>query len=220
MFLGHYAVAFIAKRFVPTVSLGTLILAAQLMDILWPIFLLLGVEHVAIQPGITAASPFNFYDYPYSHSLLGSLIWSVVLGLVFLAYSRNPKRSLIVGGVVFSHWILDLIVHRPDLPLALNDGPYFGFGVWNSVPLTLGLELGLMLVGLTVYERTTARKDRLGKYLPLGLTALLVLVYLATTLGPPAPDVQTIALSGFFFISLTVALGYWTDRHRQAVMHE
>lgn len=219
MFLGHYAVAFVAKRLVPNISLGTMILAAQLMDILWPIFLLLGIEHVAIQPGITAASSFNFYDYPYSHSLLGSLIWSAVLGLVFFALRRSPKGALAVGGVVFSHWLLDLIVHRPDLPLSLTDGPYFGLGVWSSLPLTLGLELGLLGVGVITYLRASTPRDRLGKYMPFGLVVLLVLVYVGTLSGP-APNVQTVAVSGFIFICLTVAFGYWIDRHRRGDGHQ
>src|SRR3989339_1594487 len=118
MFIGHYAVALAAKKGAPKASLGTLFIAAQLVDLLWPLFLLLGLEHVKIDPGNTAITPLNFNDYPLSHSLLMSIVWSLLFGGVYYLIKRNKKTSVILGLCVFSHWVLDFITHRPDLPLA------------------------------------------------------------------------------------------------------
>ena len=111
MFLGHHAAAFAAKPLAPRVSLGTLIAAALLVDLLWPILLILGLEHVRIAPGITAVTPLDFYDYPITHSLVAVLGWSIAMALLV------RKHPLVVGATVFSHWVLDFITHRPDLPL-------------------------------------------------------------------------------------------------------
>src|SRR3989339_132004 len=120
MFIGHYAVALAAKKGAPKVSLGTLFIAAQLVDLLWPLFLLLGLEHVRIDPGNTAFTPLDFYDYPITHSLVGAVGWSMLLGGVYYGFRRERKSAVVIGLVVFSHWILDLITHRPDLPLGLG----------------------------------------------------------------------------------------------------
>ena len=117
MFIGHFAVALGAKKAAPKVSLGTLIMAAQFVDLLWPIFLLLGIEHVRINPGDTAYTPLDFYDYPVSHSLLTGIGWAIVFGAVYYAIRRSARNAWILAACVLSHWLLDLIVHRPDLPL-------------------------------------------------------------------------------------------------------
>jgi membrane-bound metal-dependent hydrolase YbcI (DUF457 family) len=117
MFIGHFGTAFAAKKIVPQPSLGTLILAAQFIDLLWPVLLLLGFEKVAIDPGNTTVTPLDFYHYPISHSLLGVLGWGVLLGVVYYLIKKNWKSSLVLGTLVLSHWLLDLLTHRPDLPL-------------------------------------------------------------------------------------------------------
>lgn len=117
MFLGDYAVAFASKKLTPKDSLGTLVLSAQLVDLLWPIFLLLGLEHVRIDAGRTRVTPLDFYDYPITHSLLGAIGWSVGLGLLYFAARRYTRSAWILGAGVFSHRILDLISHAPDLPI-------------------------------------------------------------------------------------------------------
>ena len=162
MFLGHYAVALGAKKVVPTISLGTLLLSAQFADLLWPIFLLMGLEHVRIAPGTTVVSPFDFYDYPVTHSLVGALGWSLLFGLIYFIARRYPKGAWILAAGVFSHWVLDMIGHRPDLPLVPGGTIRVGFGLWNSLPGTLVVELGLFLVGITLYVRTTRPLDRTG----------------------------------------------------------
>ncbi|HEU5299248.1 MAG TPA: metal-dependent hydrolase, partial [bacterium] len=130
MFLGHYAVAMGAKRAAPAIGLGTLILAAQWADLLWPVLLLAGVERVEIVPGITALSPFDFVHYPITHSLLGIAVWGALFGLLYVRRSKAPRLGWILGLTVVSHWVLDFLVHRPDLPLAPG-AMRVGLGLWN-----------------------------------------------------------------------------------------
>ncbi len=148
MFIGHIAVALGAKKAAPKVSLGTLIMAAQFVDLLWPIFLLLGVEHVRINPGDTAYTPLDFYDYPVSHSLLTGVGWAIVFGLVYYAIRRSARNAWILAACVISHWLLDLVVHRPDLPIVPGLKTYVGLGLWNSVPATVIVEGALFVVGI------------------------------------------------------------------------
>ncbi len=202
-----------AKKFAPTLSLGTLVAAALFVDLLWPLFLILGLEHVTITPGITVVTPFDFHDYPITHSLVGSLAWSVVFALALFIVKRSWRNALVGGLVVFSHWILDLIVHRPDLPLFSNDGPMFGFGVWNSMPLTLILEFGIFFGGMFMYMKLTAPKDRKGA---LGLWAFVVvlsIIYMSSVFGPPPTSVDIIPFMANA-MWLFVLAGWWIDRHR------
>jgi hypothetical protein len=215
MFLGHYGVALAAKKVAPRVSLGTLILSTQFADLLWPIFLLLGLEHVRIDPRNTAVTPLDFYDYPITHSLAGSLAWSVLLGVVYFLLRRYPRGAWVVGISVFSHWILDLLVHRPDLPLLPGGATRVGLGLWNSLPVTLVLEFGLMLVGLLIYTRVTTPTDRIGRIALWALVGLLAVIYLANVFGPPPPSETVIAYAGVAGW-LFVPWGYWIDRHRAA----
>lgn len=215
MFLGHYGVALAAKKVAPRVSLGTLILSTQLADLLWPVFLLLGLEHVRIDPGNTTVTPLDFTDYPITHSLAGSLAWSVLLGVVYFLLRRHPRGAWVVGIGVFSHWVLDLLVHRPDLPLLPGSAARVGLGLWNSLPVTLVLEFGLLLAGVLLYTGATTPTDRTGRVALWALVGLLALIYLANVFGPPPPGETVIAyagLAGWLF----VPWGYWIDRHRTA----
>ena len=214
MFLGHYAVAMGAKKAAPRGSLGTLVLAAQFADLLWPVLLLAGVEHVRITPGITAVTPLEFVDYPISHSLATLIGWALVIGGLYWLLRRDSRGAWIVGGVVVSHWIIDLIVHRPDLPLFPGGSARFGFGLWNSIPGTWLVELGLFVLGIVVYVRATAARDAVGRYAFWIFVASLVVIYVASSFGPPPPNVTTLAasaLAGWLF----VLWGYWIDRHRE-----
>src|SRR4029077_11692973 len=130
MFIGHNAVAFAAKRAAPRTSLGTLTAAVMFLDLLWPIFLLLGIEHVRIEIGATIFTPLDFYDYPWTHSLTMATAWGVAFGVVYWLKTKYARGAVVIAVCVVSHWILDLIVHRPDLPL-WPGGPKFGFGIWN-----------------------------------------------------------------------------------------
>ena len=134
MFLGHFAVGLAAKKAAPQLSLGTLWLAAQWIDLIWPIFLLLGVEKVIIAPGHTAVTPFHFIHYPFTHSLTWVFIWAVLLGLICFGFRQSVWLAFILAGLVLSHWFLDLIVHRPDLPLSYGSDTFLGLSLWNSLP--------------------------------------------------------------------------------------
>lgn len=216
MFLGHYAVALGAKRAAPNTSLGTLVMASQFIDLLWPVLLLAGIEHVRLEPGNTVVTPLDFYDYPVSHSLVGVLLWGAVVGGVYFALRRSWKNSLVIGLAVVSHWFLDLIVHRPDLPLHFAGDTRVGFGAWNSLPLTLVLELGLLALGTYLYTGATKAKDRIGSYGLAGLLAVLVGIYAANLFGPPPPDVGMIGVAGNASW-LFVLWAAWIDRHREVV---
>lgn len=213
MFLGHYAAGLAAKKAAPEVSLGTLFLSAQLVDLLWPLFLLLGLEHVRIDPGNTAVTPLDFYDYPYTHSLLGAIVWSVAAGAVYFAVRRSSRGAGVVGLVVFSHWILDLVTHRPDLPLGIGVVVFFGLGLWDSVVGTVVVEAGIFLLGVVLYHKATRAKDRIGTYGFWGLVVFLSLIYVANLVGPPPPDASVIAIAGNASW-LFVIWAYWVDRHR------
>ena len=217
MFIGHFAVALAAKKAAPKVSLGTLILSAQWVDLLWPVFLLLGLEHVRIDPGNTAVTPLDFYDYPITHSLAGALGWSVVLGLVYFAARRTAREAGIVGAVVFSHWVLDALTHRPDLALYPGSKTLVGFGLWNSVPGTVAVEFTMFAIGIVIYLRSTQARDGVGRYAFWSLIAMLAVLYIGNLVGPPPPSPRAlaiVALGAWIF----VAWAYWADRHRQAAV--
>lgn len=213
MFLGHYAVALAAKRVSPTTSLGTLVLASQFVDLLWPVLLLLGWEHMRIVPGITTVTPIDFTDYPISHSLLVVLVWTALVGGLYFAVRRSPRGAITVGALVLSHWFLDLLVHRPDLPLWPGSELRVGLGIWNSLAGTLLLELGLFVIGTAMYLRTTKRKDAVGTYGFWGFIVVLLGIYAANLLGPPPPGQDAIAIAGNASW-LFVLWAWWVDRHR------
>jgi len=213
MFLGHFAVGFAAKRAAPRTSLGTLLLAAQFVDLLWPTFLLLGWERVAIEPGATRVTPLDFVSYPWSHSLLMVLVWALLLGGLYGWARRDRRGTVVVALAVVSHWLLDAAVHRPDLPLVPGGGVEVGLGLWHSLPATLAVELLVFAVAVGLYLHRTAAVDRAGSIGLWLLVALLVAIYLGNLFGPPPPGVAAIAWVGQAQW-LLVALGYWVDRHR------
>lgn len=214
MFLGHWAVGFAAKRAVPAVSLGTLFLAAQWVDLIWPTLLLTGLERVAIAPGITRVTPLDFTHYPWTHSLLGAAAWGALVGGAHFAARRRAGAALVVGLAVVSHWFLDLVVHRPDLPL-VPGGAAHGLGLWDSLAATLAVEAALFAAGAWIYARATRPRDRAGRVGFAVLLATLSVIYLANVFGPPPPSVALIAWAGHMQW-LFVAWGYWLDRHRVA----
>ena len=213
LFIGHFAVGFAAKAAAPRASLGTLFLAAQFIDLLWPTLLLLGVERVQIAPGITRMTPLNFEHYPVSHSLVTVLGWGVGFALVHQWQRRDWRTATVLGLAVVSHWVLDLIVHRPDLPLWPGSSPMMGLGLWSSVHATLALELTLFALGVWLYLRATRARDAVGKWALWGLVGFLLVVYFASVFGEPPPSVAVIAWVGQTQW-LIIAWGYWIDRHR------
>ena len=212
MFIGHYAVALAAKPAAPRAPLWMLVLAVQWPDLLWPILLLAGVEQVRIDPGNTAFTPLDFVHYPVSHSLVLDLLWGALLGAFFLWRLRDRRAAVVLGLSVVSHWVLDWVTHRPDLPL-WPGGPLAGLGLWNSVPATLVTELLLVAVGLFLYTRATGAGDRTGRWAFWGLIAFLGLVYVGNVVGPPPPSETAIAWVTLG-LWLLVPWAAWIDRHR------
>jgi len=212
MFVGHFGVGFAAKRVAPQVSLGSLFLAVEFADGLWPILLLAGIEHVRIVTGLMEASPLDLYDYPWSHSLLALCVWSALVGGVYYAARRSRRGAWVLAALVISHWFLDVWAHRPDMPL-FPHGPYLGLGLWNSIPATLAIEGLLYFGGLALYLRTTEPADRVGSWALWSLVILLLALWLASLVGPPPPSERTLAISGLFGW-LFIPWGYWIDRHR------
>ena len=217
MFIGHFAVALAAKKVAPKTSLATLFAASQLVDLLWPIFLLLGLEHVRIDEGNTAFTPLDFYDYPITHSLLGAIGWSILFGSAYYFRRRLSKESVIVALVVFSHWLLDLLTHRPDLPLYSNTSPMFGLGLWNSVVGTIIVEFGMFFGAAYLYHQSTNVKNTTGHIAFISLMIFLLLIHIGNIFGPPPPNEQMIAVAGNA-MWLIVLWGWWIEKNRTAVV--
>ena len=215
MFLGHFGVALGAKTQQPRVSLGTLFLAAQLADLVWLTLLLLGVERVNIVTHATAANALDFVHYPFTHSLLGEVVGGILLGLIYWLVRRNAKGALLVGLLVPSHWLLDLVVHQPDLPLFPGASPLLGWGLWNHLAITQVVEFALLGAGLWLYVWRTRARNGVGRYGLLELVAFLVLSHLASIFSPPPASVALIGWGGQL-LWLPVLLAYWVDRNREA----
>lgn len=215
MFIGHFAVAFAAKRAAPEVSLGTLFIAAQLADLAWPTFVLLGLERLEIRHGLTAVNPLDFQHYPYSHSLVALIAWGAALGVAWLLVRRGRLRTAaLLAVVVLTHWVLDAVSHRPDMPIWLRGDERVGLGLWNSVGATVAVELIALAAGVLMYLRATRSADATGRWALLALLAFLLIVYAMSLLGPPPPSAAAVAWSAQA-IWLLVLWAYWIDRHRR-----
>jgi uncharacterized membrane protein YhaH (DUF805 family) len=213
MFVGHFAVGFAAKRAVPKVSLGVLFLAAQLADVLWPIFIATGIETVRIAPGITAVTPLDFVSYPYSHSLVALAIWGLILGAACSWTLGGRGTFAVVTALVVSHWVLDFVSHRPDMPV-YPGGPKYGLSLWNSMPLTVLVELAMFAVGVWLYAKTTRARDASGRWSFVALVAFLLIAYVANFAGGPPPSVAAIYWLGIAGSAVILLWSSWTDRHR------
>jgi hypothetical protein len=214
MFLGHYGLALAAKRLSPKTSLGTTVLAAELADEIWPFLLLAGVEQVKVIPGLLAASSFDFIRYPISHSLLTGILGGLAFGLVYYLLRRNLRGAVVAGVLVPSHWALDYIVHRPDLPL-WPGGPRVGLGLWHSLPWTLLAELLFFGGGLAVYLWTTKAKGWVGHIALRSVVVFLVIVYLSSLFGSQDPNMSTKQVADeALLLWLLVPWAHWIDRYR------
>jgi hypothetical protein len=218
VFIGHFALGFAAKRVAPGVSLAVLFVAAQLADVLWPFFLALGLEQVRIDPGNTAFTPLDFVSYPYSHSLLLLVVWGVVFGFVYkTAWGGDVFVAVLLGALVVSHWLLDFVTHRPDMPLYPGSAR-FGLGLWNSIGATLAVETGLFAAGVAIYVRMTRARDQVGRWITCGLVVLLLVAYVGNVVGGAPPSVTAIWIAGITGFVLLIALSEWVDRHRVVEM--
>jgi membrane-bound metal-dependent hydrolase YbcI (DUF457 family) len=215
MFIGHNAFAFATKRIAPRGSLGVYTAAAMLPDLIWPIFLLLGIEHVRIQPGATRFTPLDFYDYPWTHSLVMTVAWGLLFGGIYMAIARYLRGALWVFLGVVSHWVLDFVVHRPDLPLYPH-GPKFGLGLWNSPPATIVIESAMFAIAVFLYRSGTQPVDRIGSIGMWSFIIALALIYIANASGNPPPSARAVAYLGLAGWLLPFWAG-WFDRHRQPI---
>jgi hypothetical protein len=215
VFVGHAALALGARTKAPSVSLGWLFAATFGLDLLWPLFLLLGVERVSIVPGATAFTPLVFDSYPWSHSLLMAIVWGGVAVGLAVGCGTPRGSALLLGALVVSHWVLDFVSHAPDLQLWPGNPDRFGLGLWNSVPGTLIVEGLLFLAGIALYLRGTRALDRIGS---LGLYALLLVCTAMWAPGPLSPLPPSPRALAWFSLGLWLFIVWagWADRHRAA----
>jgi len=214
MFIGHFAVGFAAKKFAPRASLAVLIAAPNLLDILWPPFLLFGWEHARIDPGNTRYTPLDLYDYPWSHSLLMSMVWATAFALIYWTITRyRPGAAAIWIGVV-SHWVLDWITHRPDMPLYPGGGPKLGLGLWNSIPGTMITEIAMLLISVGLYMSVTRARDWIGRYAFAAFVLLLLVFFISDRFSSPPSDISSIIWPGIIASVVLLLWAWWFDRHR------
>lgn len=214
MFIGHFALGFAAKRAAPRTSLAALIAAASFIDILWPAFVLLGLETVRIDPGNTAFTALDFVSYPWTHSLAMVIGWGVVFALAYRALGGDRRGAWILGALVVSHWVLDWISHRPDLPLAPGTAPRVGLGLWRSIPATLAVEGLLFVAGVAIYVATTRALNRKGTIGLWVFVAFLLLAY-AGNVGKPPPSITAVTAAGLGVVALLIPWIWWFDRNRE-----
>jgi membrane-bound metal-dependent hydrolase YbcI (DUF457 family) len=217
MFIGHFAAAFAAKKVAPKVSLGTLVLAAAFLDVVWPVLVLLGVERFRIVPGFTANNPFDFVYYPWSHSLVMSIVWSLLVALGYFGLSRDRAGAVWVGILVASHWVLDFVSHRPDMPLYPGGGEKMGLNLWQSIPGTFAVEGLMFAAGIALYVRATKSKDRVGTIAWWAMVGVLLALYIPGPWSSPPPSENAVAILGIIALAIFGPLAYWIDRHREVV---
>ena len=216
MFIGHFAVAFAAKRVAPRASLGTMVLAAAFLDVVWPVLVLLGIERFRIVPGFTANNPFDFTYYPWSHSLLMTLVWSLLVAFVYLAAKGDRAGAVWVGIVVASHWVLDFVSHVPDMPLYPGGSHRLGLGLWQSIPATFAVEGLMFAAGIAIYVRATKSKDRIGSIAWWAMVGLLLALYIPGPWSSPPPSENAVAVLGIIALAIFGPWAYWIDRHRES----
>ena len=214
MFIGHYAVGFASKRVAPRVSLAWFIAGATLLDLLFPLFVILGWENARFVPAETPFLRISLDNYPWTHSLLMAVVWSVGFAVVCWAVTRARGAALLAGAAVFSHWVLDFVTHSPYMPLLPGGTARVGLGLWYSTVGTVAVE-GLMFVaGVWLYARTTRARDGVGRWALWGLVAFLALSYAGDLVRSAAPSPRLFAWVGLVLGWLLVAWAGWCDRDR------
>ena len=219
MFIGHFGLSLVAKKAAPKVSLGTLFIATQFVDLLWPFLLISHIEKVAIIPGYTKTNAFEFLYFPFTHSLLMGIAWGGVLGGIYWLFKRDTRSAVVVGLCVLSHWFLDLIVHTSDLPITPFSGFKVGFGLWNHVVITLIVEFLIFFVGIYDYVILTKAKNKIGNWVLWILLTILGILQLANTFGPPPSDsVMNLFVSFTTLMIILIVLAYWVDKNREIAL--
>jgi hypothetical protein len=217
MFVGHYGPSFAATAIDRSIPLWGAFVAVQFVDVVWALLVLLGIEKVRIVPGITASSPLDLYYMPYTHSLVAALLWAAAAALVYrlLLAPEGWSAAVVIGVAVFSHWILDLLVHRPDLPL-YDDTLKVGLGIWNYPVAAFALEAAVLFGGMYLYRRATRRAGGPG---PVGIVlvgAVMLIPQVVVYLGPPPSSDREAAVGALAAYAVFAGLAYWLDRTRAA----
>jgi hypothetical protein len=213
MFVGHYGVSYAAKAQLPRVPLWVWFIAVQWLDVVWSLLVMLGIEKVRIVPGFTEANPYDLYFMPYTHSLPGAIVLSLVLGGVVAAVTGGARGKIVawVAAAAFSHWVLDLIVHTPDLPL-YGDSAKVGFGLWRHVVLSFPLELIVLVAGAWFYARHAAFAGARGRGIYWGFVALLAFAQVYANLGPLPSSPENMGMTALFFYALLALLAGIVER--------
>jgi membrane-bound metal-dependent hydrolase YbcI (DUF457 family) len=215
VFVGHYGPSFAAKAMKKAIPLWVLFVAVQFLDVLWSIFVLLGIEKVRIVPGITATNPLDLYYMPYTHSLIGAILWSLVATFIYYGFRKTDGygAATFVGAAVFSHWVLDVLVHRPDMPLYDNSFK-IGLGLWNYPLLAFLLEIAFMFSGMYFYLKTTQSTSRIGRYGMVTFGFAMVIVQFVVFFGPPLSSDKIAAITALFWYFVFAAVAYWLEKKR------
>ena len=213
MFIGHYAIGLAAKKFAPRSSLGALIAAPILLDLIWPIFLLIGWEHVSIIPHRNPFLRLQFDSFPISHGLIAALGWATLYAALYFGVTRYLSGTIVIWAGVVSHWLLDYIVHIPDLPLHARSRLY-GLGLWNYRWLTVAIEITLFAIAIWTYQRETRAKDKIGLYAFLAFVLFLLLAYAGAIFASPPQSVRKVALIALVAV-ITIPWAWWFDAHRE-----
>ncbi|MCP5396900.1 MAG: hypothetical protein H6918_09230 [Sphingomonadaceae bacterium] len=210
MFIGHWAPALVASTHPKAPKLWILFVGGQLVDFAFFTFVLLGIEHMRIVPGITKMVPFDLYHMPWTHSLLGTVGWAAALGALVWWLLQSRIAGLLAGAVVVSHWLLDLLVHRQDLTL-VGTPPKLGLGLWNHPWIAMPLELGITLAALLFYKRRTE-----GKMLPFMVMAgVLLVLQLGNWFGEQAREMSAqVPITGLVAFTIPVLLAWWLGTSR------
>jgi hypothetical protein len=219
MFVGHFGVSFAVKRRAPDVPLWLLFIAVQFLDVLWGILVLLGIEKVSVVPGHMKLSPLDLYYMPYTHSLTAALTWSLLGAVAFRVWRgrEHGESAVWVGVAVFSHWLLDLPMHGPDLPL-VGDRFKVGLGLWNHPLAAIALELAVFTTGLLIYARSTQARSAAGTYGLWTFAVALVALQFATMFGPLPSSNVAIGASLFLTYILIAAVAGWVDARRAPLL--
>ncbi len=216
MFVGHYGPSFAIKSLRPAIPLWLLFIAVQLVDVAWALLVLLGVEKVRIVPGVTASNPLDLYYMPYTHSLVAAIFWSVAAAVVVGLLRRLATwfAALWIGVAVFSHWVLDFLVHRPDMPL-YDDTMKVGLGLWNYPVIAFSLEAGLLFGGMILYLRTTTPINAVGRIGPPAFGILMLAIQGYVFFGPPPVSPTAAALTLLVSYAVFAAVAQWLGRQRK-----
>lgn len=214
MFIGHYGASFVAATQRKAPGLGTLFVAAQLVDFGFFGLMLADVEHMRLVPGITAMNAMDLYDMPWTHSLVGALGWALGFALLVRLVMKRWTAAAIAGAVVLSHWLIDLLVHRPDLTLA-GSPPGHGLGLWNHPAIEIPLELVLAFGGLAWFVLATRARSRSGLVSPAILALAMAACQAFNWFVPPATLTPAVPLSALAAYALLALLAWWTGANRE-----